>query len=127
MDTEQLKQALVELAGEDIEKGKHWFFPSNVSDRYAILLGLDLKQSGVTLGIGAISLACMVLLLRSNAAWAIVCYAFSFMLPVGLIWAYYTIKPITDRPNISISDFLKQRKAYQSRPKELFKQPNERL
>jgi len=127
LDTDQLKQALVEMAGEDSEKGRTWFFPSNVSDRYAIFLGLDLKQSGITLCSGLLCLVIAGLFLRSSAAWALVIYAFSFMLPVGIVWAYYTVKPITDRPNISIADYLKERKAYKNRPKQFYKKPIQRI
>ena len=50
MNSDQVKQALLDLLNADTEKGRTWFFPSNVSDRYTVILGLDLKQSAKAIG-----------------------------------------------------------------------------
>ena len=42
------------------------------------------------------------------------------------VWAFYTIKPITDRPNISISDLYEERKDFSKDQKSITKsQKNE--
>ena len=65
MNSDQVKQALLELLNADTDKGRTWFFPSNVSDRYTIVLGLDLKQSAKAFGATLISVLLMILLFRS--------------------------------------------------------------
>ena len=110
MDNEQLKQGILELLNADTEKGKMWFFPSNVSESYTVLLGLNLKQTLKAVGFSILSLVVTVLLFRSKAILAMILYLFIILVTFGSMWAYYIIKPITDRPNISISNFLKQRK-----------------
>lgn len=127
MNSEQVKQALLELLNEDTEKGRTWFFPSNVSDRYTVLLGLDLKQSAKTIGVTLVSVLVTILLFRSTAVFPLILYAIVGLLSFGSVWAYYTIKPIPNRPNISISDFIKERKAFQKRQKVFYKKPKERV
>lgn len=127
MNTEQVKQALLDLLNADTEKGKTWFFPSNVSDSYSVILGLDLKQSVKAIGTALASILVMVVLLRSTSVLPLIIYVIVGLLSFGSVWAFYTIKPITDRPNISISDFLKQRKSYSKRQKVFYKKPKERI
>ncbi|CEN29518.1 MULTISPECIES: hypothetical protein [Pseudolactococcus] len=127
MNSDQVKQALLELLNADTDKGRTWFFPSNVSDRYTIVLGLDLKQSAKAFGATLISVLLMILLFRSKGVLALILYVIVGLISFGGVWAYYTIKPITNRPNISISDFLKQRKQFSKTQKIYFKKPKERI
>lgn len=127
MDNEQLKQGILELLNADTEKGKMWFFPSNVSESHTVLLGLNLKQTLKAVGFSILSLVVTVLLFRSKAILAMILYLFIILVTFGSMWAYYIIKPITDRPNISISNFLKQRKQFSKRQKVFFKRPQERV
>ena len=127
MNSDQVKQALLELLNADTDKGRTWFFPSNVSDRYIIVLGLDLKQSAKAFGATLISVLLMILLFRSKGVLALILYVIVGLISFGGVWAYYTIKPITNRPNISISDFLKQRKQFSKTQKIYFKKPKERI
>ena len=127
MNSDQVKQALLELLNADTDKGRTWFFPSNVSDRYTIVLGLDLKQSAKAFGATLISVLLMILLFRSKGVLALILYVIVGLISFGGVWAYYTIKPITNRPNISISDFLKQRKHFSKTQKIYFKKPKERI
>lgn len=127
MNIDQVKQALLELLNADTDKGRTWFFPSNVSDRYTIVLGLDLKQSAKAFGATLISVLLMILLFRSKGVLALILYVIVGLISFGGVWAYYTIKPITNRPNISISDFLKQRKQFSKTQKIYFKKPKERI
>src|SRR5574341_2574042 len=127
MNSDQVKQALLELLNADTDKGRTWFFPSNVSDRYTIVLRLDLKQSAKAFGATLISVLLMILLFRSKGVLALILYVIVGLISFGGVWAYYTIKPITNRPNISISDFLKQRKQFSKTQKIYFKKPKERI
>lgn len=127
MNSDQVKQALLELLHTDTEKGRTWFFPSNVSDRYAVILGLDLKQSVQAIGAACVSVALAILLFRSSAIFPLIFYVIIGLVSFGGVWAFYTIKPITDRPNISISDFMKQRNEFGKRQKVYYKKPKERV
>ena len=46
---------------QTLKKGRTWFFPSNVSDRYTVILGLDLKQSAKAIGTALISVLLAIL------------------------------------------------------------------
>lgn len=127
MNSDQVKQALLDLLNADTEKGRTWFFPSNVSDRYTVILGLDLKQSAKAIGTALISVLLAILIFRSTAVFPLIIYVIVGLVSFGGVWAFYTIKPITDRPNISISDFIKQRKDFSKRPKVYYKKPKERV
>lgn len=127
MDSERLKEALLELLNADTEKGQTWFFPSNVSDHYTVILGLNLKQSLKAIGATVLSVLLAVVILRSMAVIALVVYVLIGLITFGGIWTFYVIKPITDRPNISISDFIKQRKAFTKRQKVYYKKPKRRI
>ncbi|MBQ3641652.1 glycosyltransferase, partial [bacterium] len=94
---------------------------------YTIVLGLDLKQSAKAFGATLISVLLMILLFRSKGVLALILYVIVGLISFGGVWAYYTIKPITNRPNISISDFLKQRKQFSKTQKIYFKKPKERI
>jgi len=127
MNSEEVKQGLLELLNEDTEKGRSWFFPSNVSDQYTVILGLDLKQSIKAIGTSMASLGIVILIFRSTAVFPLIIYALTGLISFGVVWAYYTLKPITDRTNISISEFLKQRKDFKKRQKVFYKRPKERI
>lgn len=127
MNSEEVKQGLLELLNEDTEKGRSWFFPSNVSDQYTVVLGLDLKQSIKAIGTAMASLGIVILIFRSTAVFPLIIYALTGLIAFGAVWAYYTLKPITDRTNISISEFLKQRKDFKKRQKVFYKRPKERI
>ena len=127
MNSDQVKQALLDLLNSDTEKGRTWFFPSNVSDRYTVILGLDIKQSAKAIGTALISVLLAILIFRSTAVFPLIIYVIVGLVSFGGVWAFYTIKPNTDRPNISISDFMKQRKDFSKRPKVYYKKPKERV
>lgn len=127
MNTEDVRNALVELLHEDTEKGKTWFFPSNVNEHYILMLGLTVKESiqALTMGIGSLFL--MVLLFRSANVWAFLLYAFAGGIGFFSVWGYKVFKPISDRPNISISEYQKEKKFFQQKQKVYYCQPNKQV
>lgn len=127
MNHEELKQALLEMLNEDSEKGKTWFFPSNVSDRYTVILGLDLKQSLQAVGVSILSILLTILLFRSSGIFALILYVIVGLISFGVVWAYHIIKPIPDRANISIADFMKQKKSFAKRQKVFYQKTKKRI
>lgn len=127
MDTESLRQALLELLQADTEKGKTWFFPSNVSDKYILFLGLTIKHGIQAVGVSIVTLMISILLFRSAHPLAVIFYAFSTLVSFGTVWGYHTFKPISDRKNISIADFMKERKLFLKKQKRLYRKPKERI
>ena len=127
MNTEDVRNALLELLHEDIEKGKTWFFPSNVNEHYILMLGLTVKESVQAIGAGSGSLLLMVLLFRSANVWAFLLYIFAGGIGFFSVWGYKAFKPISDRPNISISDYRKEKKVFQQKQKVYYCRPNEQV
>ena len=127
MNSEDLRLAMLELLHEDTEKGKTWFFPSNVNSQYILFLGLGVKQFAYAFLTSIISTGLVILLFRKSSAFFLIMYSLIALISFGSVWAFYTVKPITDRPNISISDFLKERKEYQKRQKKFCKKPKDMI
>ena len=97
---------------------------------YASVLSVrekDYVESAKAIGTALISVLLAILIFRSTAVFPLIIYVIVGLVSFGGVWAFYTIKPITDRPNISISDFMKQRKDFSKRPKVYYKKPKERV
>ncbi|EOS7966690.1 glycosyltransferase [Enterococcus hirae] len=127
MNVEEIRKALLELLHEDIEKGKTWFFPSNVNEHYLLMLGLTIKESIQAVGAGIGSLLFMVFLFRSTSIWAFLFYVLAGGIGFLAVWGYKVFKPISDRPNISISDFRKEKKMFQQKQKVYYRRPNKQV
>ena len=127
MNTEDVRNALLELLHEDTEKGKTWFFPSNVNEHYLLFLGLTVKESIQAISTGIGSLLLMVVLFRSANIWTLLLYVFAGGIGFFSVWGYKVFKPISDRPNISISDYRKEQRVFQQKQKVYYCRPNEQV
>lgn len=127
MNTEDVRKALLDILHEDTEKGKTWFFPSNVNEHYILFLGLTVKESIQAIGISLGSLLFMILLFRSSSLIAIIFYIFAGLIGFLSVWGYKVFKPISDRQNISISEFQKEKKIFRQKQKVFYCRPNEKV
>ena len=100
MNSDQVKQALLDLLNADTEKGRTWFFPSNVSDRYTVILGLDLKQSAKAIGTALISVLLAILIFRSTAVFPLIIYVIVGLVSFGGVWAFYGINNQLQSSNV---------------------------
>ena len=106
MNSDQVKQALLDLLNADTEKGRTWFFPSNVSDRYTVILGLDLKQSAKAIGTALISVLLAILIFRSTAVFPLIIYVIVGLVSFGGVWAFYGINNQLQSSNVLTNQYM---------------------
>lgn len=127
MDTETLKQAFLEMLQVDTERGKTWFFPRNVSNKYTVALGLTAKQLAITIGIGLLAMGVPIVLFRKSTILFVVIYLIFGIVGVSLSWFYFIFKPISARENISVSEYFKQIRQYGTKQKTYYLRPKKQV
>ena len=109
MQEEELKEALAKLFASDANthEERTFFFPRVVDASYKIVGGLNgkelLKYIAPCLTIAAIIM--FIPPYSSLVLWIIKLFLFAIFLTIGVLFAL--LRPISVRPNIRLSDYLK--------------------
>ncbi|MFA1782407.1 hypothetical protein ACDX77_19220 [Bacillus velezensis] len=122
MDKEAVRDALAELIGESY-KGRKWFFPRNVDNRYKVFGNVTVKEMFTILA--------PFFLLAAGLAWlppysSVLFWIIKFFLIVLLISApvvYISYRPIKHRENIRTKDWIKEVIVYRKKQKMFFIKP----
>ena len=123
---EEVKTALKELLGqEDYRKGKTFVFPDNVDRSYNIVKGLSLSNFFKFI-LPAVILAAVILLIPPYSLGFMIVKMFFVSLLLLVSFVFAVLRPITSRPNITYSNYLKLIFNYNSRQKLFFLKPNKR-
>lgn len=123
---EEVKTALKELLGQaDYRKGKTFVFPDNVDRSYNIVKGLSLSNF-LKFILPAIILAAVILLIPPYSLGFMMVKMFFVALLLLVSFIFAVLRPITSRPNITYSNYLKLIFNYNSRQKLFFLKPNKR-
>jgi hypothetical protein len=123
---DDVKVALQELLGQkDYRKGKTFVFPDNVDRSYNIVKGLSIGNFFKFI-LPAVVLSAFILLIPPySLGFMIVKMFFVALLLLGS-FIFAVLRPITSRPNITYSNYLKLIFDYNSRQKLFFMIPNKR-
>ncbi|MCY9397605.1 hypothetical protein ACO0DA_12105 [Bacillus subtilis] len=123
MDKEIIKDAIVELLGESSYKGRKWFFPKNVDNKYKIFGNVTVKELFTVI-------APFFLIAAGVAAIppysTILFWIFKFFIVVLLILiptVYLNYRPIKNRENIRTKDWIKEVIEYRKKQKVFFIEP----
>ncbi|MDR4950462.1 hypothetical protein [Neobacillus cucumis] len=123
---EEVKAVLKDLLGqEDYRKGKTFVFPDNVDRSYNIVKGLSLSNF-LKFILPAVILAAVILLIPPYSMGFMMVKMFFVSLLLLLSFIFAVLRPITSRPNITYSNYLKLITNYNSRQKLFFTKPNKR-
>jgi hypothetical protein len=123
---EEIREVLKELLGEkDSRKGKTFVFPDNIDKAYNIVKGLSLLNFFKFI-LPAVVIAVIVLLIPPySLGFMIVKMFFATLLMLGS-FTFAVLRPISSRPNITYSSYLKRVFSYNSRQKMFFIKPNKK-
>lgn len=124
-DKEEIREALLELLGEEeTRKGKKFIFPKNVESSYNLIPGVTFKDVlKVIFPAALLSIMIAVIPPYNSLAFWIVKF---FIIIIILVFAFVVtiLRPITSRPNIRTTDyvkwrinFIKKQKIYYLKPK----------
>lgn len=123
MDKEIIKDAIVELLGESSYKGRKWFFPKNVDNKYKIFGNVTVKELFTVI-------APFFLIAAGVAAIppysTILFWIFKFFIVALLILiptVYLNYRPIKNRENIRTKDWIKEVIEYRKKQKVFFIEP----
>lgn len=123
---EEVKEVLKELLGQDdSRKGKTFVFPDNVDRSYHIVKGLSIGKffkyilPAVVISVG------ILLIPPYTLGFMMIKMFFVAMLMLGS-FTFAVLRPITTRPNITYSQYLKLIFHYNSRQKIFFMKSNKR-
>lgn len=127
MDQEQIKQALLELLDIDGKRGRKWFFPKNVDNKYKILANMTLKELVfyifpallISGGIGFIPPY------NSVVFWIIKAVLIVFIIVIPVLYVNY--RPVKFRDNIRSKDYIKEFFDYQKKKKIYFVKPKNKF
>jgi hypothetical protein len=123
---EEIKEVLKELLGqEDIRKGKMFVFPENVERSYNIVKGLSIGNFFKYI-LPAVIIAAVILLIPPYSLGFMMIKMFFVALLLLGSFTFAVLRPITSRPNITYSNYLKLIFNYNSRQKIFFMKPNKR-
>ena len=122
-EVREMLQAL--LAAKDSRKGKTFVFPDNVDRSYNLVKGLSLANF-IKFVLPAIIIAAIILLISPyTLAFMMVKLLFVSLLLLGS-FTFAVLRPITSRPNITYSTYLKRIIHYHNRQKLFFIKPTKR-
>jgi hypothetical protein len=123
---EDVKAALQELLGQkDYRKGKTFVFPDNVDRSYNIVKGLSIGNFFKFI-LPAVVLSAFILLIPPYSLGFMMVKMFFVALLLLGSFIFAVLRPITSRPNITYSNYLKLIFDYNSRQKLFFMRPNKR-
>ncbi|MFE4708816.1 hypothetical protein [Peribacillus simplex] len=123
---EELKEVLKELLGEKhSRKGKTFVFPDNVDRSYNIVKGLSLMNFFRFI-LPAVAISAIILFIPPySMGFMMVKLFFMALLLVGSL-TFAVLRPISSRPNITYSSYLKRIIHYHNRQKMFFMNSNKR-
>jgi hypothetical protein len=123
---EEVKEVLKELLGQEgIRKGKTFVFPDNVDRSYNIVKGLSIGNFFKFI-LPAVVIAAVILLIPPYSFGFTMVKMFFVALLLLVSFTFAVLRPITFRPNITFSNYLKRVFHYNSRQKLFFMKPNKR-
>lgn len=123
---EEVREALKELLGEEeSRKGKTFVFPDNVDRSYNIVKGLSLVNF-IRFVLPAIIIAAVILLIPPYSLGFMMIKLFFISLFLLGSFTFAVLRPITSRPNITYSKYLKLLIYYNNRQKIFFLKPTKR-
>ncbi|MDQ1005408.1 hypothetical protein QFZ28_005986 [Neobacillus niacini] len=123
---EDVKEVLKELLGQEgIRKGKTFVFPDNVDRSYNIVKGLSIGNFFKFI-LPAVVIAAVILLIPPYSLGFTMVKMFFVALLLLVSFTFAVLRPITSRPNITYSNYLKRVFQYNSRQKLFFMKPNKR-
>jgi hypothetical protein len=123
---EDVKEVLKELLGqEDNRKGKMFVFPDNVDRSYNIVKGLSIGNFFKFILPAVVIAAGILLIPPYSLGFMMVKMFFVALLLLGS-FIFAVLRPITSRPNITYSNYMKLIFNYNSRQKLFFMKSNKR-
>jgi hypothetical protein len=123
---EEVKEVLKELLGqEDSRKGKTFVFPDNVDRSYHIVKGLSIGNLFKYI-LPAVIIAAVILLIPPYSLGFMMIKMFFVAMLMLSSFTFAVLRPITSRPNITYSNYLKLIFQYNSRQKLFFIKPKKR-
>lgn len=123
---EEVKEILKELLGQEgSRKGKTFVFPDNVDRSYNIVKGLSIGNF-FKFVLPAIVIAAFILLIPPYSLGFTMIKMFFVALLLLCSFTFAVLRPITSRPNITYSNYLKRVFHYNSRQKLFFMKQNKR-
>ncbi|MFB6803345.1 hypothetical protein ACFCVU_19570 [Peribacillus butanolivorans] len=123
---EELREALKELIGEeDSRKGKTFVFPDNVDRSYNIVKGLSLMNFFRFI-LPAVVISAIILLIPPYSLGFMMIKLFFMALLLLGSFTFAVLRPISSRPNITYSSYLKRIIDYNNRQKMFFIKSNKR-
>lgn len=126
MDQDQIRQTLVEILDSDGKKGRRWFFPKNVDNKYKLFLNLTFKElamflfPSILIGVGVASIPPY----SSIVFWLIKSLLIAFIIVLPVLYANY--RPVKFRENIRSKEYIKEILDYRKKKKMYFVKPKDR-
>ncbi|MED1469800.1 hypothetical protein [Bacillus salipaludis] len=123
---EELKEVLKELIGqEDRRKGKTFVFPENVDKSYNLVKGLSVGNFLKYILPAVVISAIFLLIPPYSLGFMMIKLFFVSMVMLGS-FTFAVLRPISSRPNITYSQYLRLIFQYNSRQKLFFMKPYKR-
>lgn len=123
-DKEEIREALLELLGEEeTRKGKKFIFPKNVESSYNLIPGVTFKDAAkILLPAVVLSLIIAIIPPYNGLAFWIVKF---FIIIIILTFAFIVtiLRPINSRPNIRTTDYIKWRINFMKKQKVYYLKP----
>lgn len=125
-EKEELREVLKELLGEkESRKGKTFVFPDNVDRSYNIVKGLSLMNFFRYILPAVVISAIILFIPPYSLGFMMVKLFFMALLLLGSL-TFAVLRPISARPNITYSIYLKRIIHYNNRQKMFFMKSNKR-
>ncbi|AYK68278.1 hypothetical protein ABS751_10615 [Bacillus subtilis] len=120
MNKESVKDAIVELLGESSYKGRKWFFPKNVDNKYKIFGNVTVKELFTVIAPFALVAVGVAALPPYSSILFWVIKFFSDVLLILIPAVYIQYRPVKYRDNIRTKDWIKEMMEYRKKQKVYF-------
>ncbi|PKR83050.1 hypothetical protein [Heyndrickxia camelliae] len=128
---EEIKNALAEIIGDRSIKGREWFFPKNVDNRYKIFANMTLKEIlKFILPAAVLSVIVAIIPPYSVPPYSNLIFWFIKLIVIAIIFSvpvfYVNYRPVKYRDNIRTQDFIKEYLEYKKMKKMYFIKPRKK-
>jgi len=124
---EEIKEALIEIIGDGSRRGRKWFFPKNVDNKYKVFANMTVKELAVY-GIPSVALSVGIGFIPpyDSVTWWIIKGLLIALIIVSVV-VYVNYRPVKGRDNIRTKDYIKELIEYRHKQKIYYTRPKERF
>lgn len=131
MDKDEIINAIIDALDGGRRRGRRWFFPKNVNNKYNVVLNMTLKELLIYV-LPSLIISTGIAFIppySSIVFWLIKGFVIALLIVIPIVYVNY--RPVKHRDNIRTNDFIKEtvnyskkQKVYYLKPKEMYKVVN---